>query len=366
MQKIFSKISNYLEAKSSTAAYFSDKRYVSIKFSDSYFHDILLDNTNHGDFVTDLAKECAIAFIDGGNIEIAGNNNFSFQLMRIYSAIYKDKKRIKSNLQNYFVLIDTIDSNDDNGTKVMAYRVEVYQDDKLKDEFIFKSIKNGEQLKPESALNLLRRLYEIKEAEIAADDLNQQDFIVIDGDLNSKDELEKKELEALYNKADAKNIIVLAVSKTSSKMTDSGQNLVSYISSISNSGKWYYYPICKNNNPEHKAEIFVAKLHDQSDYAFLIDIHSNANLTFKNSDKEFNDFIENCISKSACVLAEYSKDPVFFGYPYGLIEADINARVQENERQFLQMRFMQSFKNKQFIKKLINSNKAHDVLDSIR
>ena len=97
--------------------------------------------------------------------------------------------------------------------------------------------------------------------------------------------------------------------------------------------------------------MIIARLHEISDYAFVIDIHKDC------KDK---------IPEICSSLAYNSKDPVFLGYPYGLVEADQFARCQEYEKKFLQTRFLQSSReNFAQIRRFINTNNAHDVLDSI-
>ena len=66
------------------------------------------------------------------------------------------------------------------------------------------------------------------------------------------------------------------------------------------------------------------------------------------------------------MIAFNAKDPVFLGYPYGLIEADKFARCQENEKDYLKTRFIQkTTKDYKKIKQILNTNKAHDLLDNI-
>jgi hypothetical protein len=332
MEKLFNKISNYLETKESTSAYFSDNNYIPIKFSKDYFKEITKPKNNK------------LAFIDGGNIEIAGNNNFSLQMMRVYYTIYKNNKRINYNQTTYFVFIDTI--NEENK---FIYKAEIYKEEILVNTFKFDLKNNNEQLKPENIIGYVRRIYELKKAIESINYLEKNDAIVLDGNLHVREQQEKKEIDELYFNTTKKEIYVSAISKTSSLLTNKGQNLVSYINNLSNIKKWYYYPICKNNNPEHKAELIIVKFHEKSEYSFIIDIYN-----------------EKYIDHIIALLANNSKDPVFLGYPYGLIESDHNARCQENEKQFLQIKFIQSSNNKEIIKKLINSNKAHDILDSIK
>jgi hypothetical protein len=348
MKKLFQKIINKIETNTSKSPYFLDGKYLGIQFSDNNFHNIPEHSDNK------------IAFIDGGNIEIIGNNNFSLQLMRTYYSIYKNNKRIKSKKEDYLVFIEPEKERDN-----LVYKVEIYKNEDLIDEIRFKIIESNVQIKPESIINSTRRIYEIKTAQEIINHLKERDIIILDGNLRSENEIENNKLEELYNLINTKNLDLAAVSKTTSLLTDTGTNLVSYINTISKDKKWYYYPICINNNPKHKAELIIARLHDKSEYCFLIDIHPktyNKEINEEQNDKSTNELIKKIISS----LSHNSKDPIFLGYPYGLIEVDINARCQNNEQQFLQIRFMQSSKDKNKIKKLINSNKAHDILDSIK
>lgn len=351
MQKLFEKISNELIETKANEPYFSDKSYQPVKISTDNFHPISCS--------INCSAKRKIAYIDGGNIEIIGNNNFSLQLMRIYYSIYDQGKRIKSNKKDYFVLINTINNSLTEGK--IKYKAEVYDDEKLTEAklietILFNHTLNSEQQKPETIVNSVRRIYEIRTIKEVCSEIGSKDIIVLDGNLCTKDESETKELEASYSKVASKGIFLCAISKTSSNITDSGASLVGYIHNLHNYGKdeenkeWYYCPICINNNPLHKAELVIAKLHKKSEYAFMIDI-------FKENKNEMLHIIE--------ALAQNSKDPCFLGYPYGLIDADANARCQESEKEFLQTRLMMS-KNARNLRKFINTNKAHDVLDSIK
>jgi len=333
MKELFNKISKQLESREANRPYFSDNNYSPVDINKDNFKDIP-DN-----------KPGEIAFIDGGNIEIIGNNNFSFQLMRIYYTIYDDNQRKESRKNDYFVLITSVKKEEN-----IIYQVEVYKDDELIGKEESKLTKNNEQLKPENIINNIRRTYEIRAIEEISKSLKSNSIIVIDGNLCAKDDNEQKELDKAYEKVKEKQLLLAAVSKTSSNLTDTGVNLVGYINNLGDENKkWIYTPICVNNNPLHKAEIIIARLHEKSEYAFIIDIFK------ENKDK---------IQEICSQLASISKDPVFLGYPYGLIEADRGARCQKQEQSYLQTRLLQIENNKK-VRNLINTNKAHDILDSI-
>ena len=57
-------------------------------------------------------------------------------------------------------------------------------------------------------------------------------------------------------------------------------------------------------------------------------------------------------------------DPIFIGYPYGLIEADKVARISNNEKESLKTMFLIKLKSKN-IEKYLNSANAHEILDRI-
>jgi NurA-like 5'-3' nuclease len=69
------------------------------------------------------------------------------------------------------------------------------------------------------------------------------------------------------------------------------------------------------------------------------------------------------------MLSLNSSDPVFPGYPYGLIDADQHARISEQERQMLNLRMtvlLEKDKNKKMINNSLNSMNAHSILDRIK
>jgi hypothetical protein len=323
LKDLFREISGKLSKKDSMWPYFENKDYVPIKIDKANFHPLCEE------------EKINVVFIDGGNIEIAGNNNFSLQLMRIYYTIYENNRRIDSKTSTYFVFVDSVKESSS-----IIYDAKVYQNNQCVETFKYNLSENNIRAKPESIVCSVRRIFEIRTAGLLS---NSKTIAVMDGNLAVKNTLEYAEMEKV------KSTLIAGISKTSSVMTDAGANLVGYINNISPPDTtWFYHPICKNNNRMHRAEIIIAKLHKKSEFAFMIDIKEKENI---------NQIIYN--------LSLNSKDPSFLGYPYGLIEADRFARCQEQEKQFLSARFLQSCDNPQKIRKILNTNKAHSILDSI-
>jgi len=328
MQNIIDKISNILEGERPTHAIPSQKGYLPVKFNAVNFHEI-----KPGLF--DLNEAGEVAFIDGGNIEIIGNNNFSLQLMRTYWAKYMGDKRIKAKKSDYFVLISSIVN------KSIHFKIEVFDDSFEKIEENVVSADNEQ--KPESGVNLIRRIYEIRAVKEISENLNKG-IIVLDGNLSSTHQEEEEELKKAFNTVFDKDIVLLGITKSSSAVTDTGVSLVGYLHSIAEKDAWYYHPLFTKGGS--KVDLYVAKLHPRSRFAFMVDISKPADTAVV-----FN------------TLAYHARDPTFLGYPYGLLEADRSARCQENEKDHLRIKFMQHFKDKHKISKILNTNKAHDVLD---
>ena len=66
------------------------------------------------------------------------------------------------------------------------------------------------------------------------------------------------------------------------------------------------------------------------------------------------------------MLSANCKDPVFIGYPYGLIEADKNARISNQEKDMLLTLFSTKFgKDWERIKESLSNIDAHEILDNI-
>ena len=63
-------------------------------------------------------------------------------------------------------------------------------------------------------------------------------------------------------------------------------------------------------------------------------------------------------------LAPYAKDPVFIGYPYGLIEADRAARVSMQESSSLQFQLKERLGSS--LGQSLASKNAHSILDKLR
>ncbi|MFC1705185.1 DNA double-strand break repair nuclease NurA, partial [Nanoarchaeota archaeon] len=292
IEKVIASLNDDSSSDSEVYPYFPDSSYKPIKVSNEGFHSI--------------SGSCKgkVCFIDGGNCELLKSANSSLQLIRVYYTIYSENKRIKSKKYEFFALVSA-----ERKEGQVVYNARFF-DDVLSigsmniDPFDEKLRTGVHQAKVTSVGNVIRRFSELKAASLAVDELSDGDVVVVDGSLQASFSGEKELLDGLYSKASAKNVVVSGLSKTTSLLATNGVSFVNVLSKIAPAGSWYYYPVASINNPEHRAEIYFTRLHEKSKYVFRFEVHKGD------------------ISNVLPMLISNSKDPVFLGYPYGLIEAD--------------------------------------------
>ncbi|MBW3023163.1 hypothetical protein KY308_03600, partial [Candidatus Woesearchaeota archaeon] len=162
-------------------------------------------------------------------------------------------------------------------------------------------------------------------------------IVILDGSLDSKNKTESEYLLNLFSAAEKNESFLCAIAKTTAMTTAKGNSVTAALNSAAPKSRWCYIM---------KSAAFV-KLHPNSKYIFRIDANKiNSNLL--------------------SALAAISKDPVFLGYPYGLVEADSLARVSNREKEILRIevasRFGKAWENIEFAE---NSLNAHEILDNI-
>lgn len=337
INKIIDSLNISIKEKGSHAQ-FNDPSYTPIKITKDNFKEIKDETTNK-----------KIAFIDGGNSELLRAPNFSLQLIRIYYTIYKDNKRVKSNKKESYVLINAINRENN-----IIYKTEFFGTKKDKVEFdsFDETIKQGNhRISISSIGNIVRRFMELETAKEIIDELDKDDTIVIDGDLKASINGEIDYFNDLYEKSIEKNIVIMGLSKTSELFTEKGNALIPVLTEIAPNNEWYYHPLVEIRSEAHKVDIYIVKLNKKSKYIFKLEI--------------FNKLKYN-IGEILTLLKNNSKDPVFLGYPYGLIEADNFARVSNNEKEHLKIIFLTKLgKDNEKIAQYLNTLNAHSILDSI-
>ena len=288
-----------------------------------------------------------IVFIDGGNTEILKSSNFSLQFVRVYYTIYLDNKRISNKKYEFYLLVKSFDNNGK-----IFFKTKIFGDrliEGLEFDSFDKTLCVGKNRADVSFIgNVVRRFSELKVVHNVVDELSSGDVVVLDGSLDCKYSGEKEILDKIVENCNLKNVNIIGLSKTCELFTDKGNSMISALNAIQPVGSWYYYPIAKFSK---KFDILFVKLNSKSKYIFRMDFVS-----------EMNDKIEKVLS----LLILNSKDPVFLGYPYGLIEADKMARVSNNELEMIKTKFMvKAGKDWDKINESLKTKDSHSVLDNI-
>jgi hypothetical protein len=345
MQDIIDKIIEKIKDDKIDFPEFLNSSYKAFQISNENFHEI-----------KKIKPTKKIIFLDGGNLELIKAPNISLFFNRVYYCIYQNNKRIKNDKYEFYTLITA-----ENKNNKLFFNVEF---EWTKDSssinsdlspFVFdvndKTLSYGNRTADISDIgNAVRKLIELEIANQIIKE-NKDSIIVLDRNLEAAITYEKKYLENLYQTAKDNNVFVCALPKTSSLLTRNGNSISALLNQAGPGFEWYYYPVAELNTNEHKADLYFVKLNKKSNYVFRLDVYK---------EKKYE------IDEILSLLAENSKDPVFFGYPYGLIEADRFARVSNKESEFLRMQIMVKLgKNAEKLKKYLASQDAHSILDSV-
>jgi len=312
---------------------------------------IPLDEKNFHE-IKDTGSDREIAFIDGGNAEIVAAPNFSVHFIRVYYTVYKNNKRVKNKKFEFYTFSYSYKKEGKirYKTEIFPINFELNKED-LDFDSEDKTLATRFHAFPISRIGeIARRFAELRVASELINELNEGDVILLDGNLQGYITNENEYLENLYEKGAHKNVLITAVSKTTRLFTNTGNSINAALEEISPNYEWHYHPIAKLENNNYKADISFVKLNINSKYIFKFEVYNR---------QKFNDEL-------LSILKQNSKDPVFSGYPYGLIEADRFARVSSKEKEYLQTLFIAKAKRAwSKISRCLSATDAHDILDKI-
>ena len=341
-------------------------------FTDRRYKVFPISTNNFIQFEPTADIQSRIAFVDGGNSLIISTPTFSISLIRIYFNIFGGEGRLITLNQPIRIEFYAISRTMMKGGE-LYYTTELFPFDKkfdkllpLKQHITFnphdETIRIGAQMMGiENMGNIIRRFAEWNMIPYIADILEEGDLIVRDGSLQTSITGEAIYSKKAYHACKKDNVILSGLSKTSSLYTNTGNSLTAVIKKEGAKKfpkkTWYYNPIAKISHPDHLVEMFFIKLHPSSDYCFRFEIYKEQ--AEKMSKEE--------LSKLFGTLSKNSCDMTFVGYPYGLIDADLNARVRGDEIQYHAALFLSKVpkKDAERIMDLIRANDAHDTLNRI-
>lgn len=286
-------------------------------------------------FIRIEPKQGNILFVDGGSAEISSGPDFSVNFIRIFSVLFEGRQKIKTEMLEFFCAFYLERQND---KVIVKTKIVNSKGKKIIDEAEL-TFALADQTISQFA-DLARRISELRMAAASA---IPNGTIVLDGSLDTKSELEQREIEKLILLARANKTELCALSKTTNIVSSFGESLPFLIANDSPKSR-FYLPVSDSG----KFRTYFLKLHPNSEYIFRCDA------------------LAETTTEIFSHLAFISNDPVFIGYPYGLIEADKFARVSNREKEILRVELMaksgrkwQDFESKE---RAVN---AHSVLDKI-
>lgn len=316
-------------------------------FSQQRFYDpVPIDEDNFNGF--DIRDDTrTISCVDGGNNKIYETPCQSIHLIRVYFNLFDRGERVK-NIDPFSAFLNSRYREDKIVAELHPVNDTIPFD---RDEFVFErdELEDG---KPVEAAHSVRKYLEWETvSHVAAEHLREGDIIVRDGVLQTGVEEERKYAEKAYDSVINNDVRLVGLAKTCSLRTSKGYPLLPAIRNISEGidrERWYYHPVADNSNPDHMGEISFVKYHPSSAYAFRTEF-------FREQEHDIDEILGN--------IAYQAQDPIFLGYPYGLVDADKKARVTDEEIEYLKN--MGSNKMGTLAEHKVNSMNAHDLLSNI-
>ncbi|MEM4336848.1 MAG: hypothetical protein QXG86_02475 [Candidatus Woesearchaeota archaeon] len=304
-----------------------------------------IDTTNFR-IIEDTKNDLGVnfLFLDGGNAEIAKTPAFSIQFIRVVGVyLCNDKnssgRKQKTLFASEFYSIIKL-SYESSGKKYKIKNLPIKGKEILPKEFIVDGLES-----PSAVGDFIRRLSEISMSSHILEEMEEDDILIIDGTLEASSKMEAEMLLDLHYSTIKKGVMLCSVAKTTTMTTAKGNSVIACLNKLAPTDKWFY-PIKKD-----VPTIFFAKLHPKSNYIFKIETNK--------SEEKLN---ENLFIN----LAKISKDPIFLGYPFGMVEVDRIARVSKREAEILRIELSAKVGDFwKFIEKEEKSLDAHNVLDSI-
>ncbi|MEM3586298.1 MAG: DNA double-strand break repair nuclease NurA [Candidatus Jordarchaeaceae archaeon] len=361
LDRLIEDLDSYVTEAELGDPFFSGSGYKAYPFSVENFREIKLVESGR-----------KIAFVDGGNQEIVGAPNFSVQINRVFFNIFQDKRRILERkiprrIEFFSVTYSRFRDNEifyDTSIFPVSEEFEPFLPD-VKDlsfSSMDRSVMQG-NLRADISLvsSISRRFAEWEFSKhVIKNELEEKDVIVMDGTLQTAFTNESKYSKAVYELAKKKNIIVTGLTKTCGLFTTTGLSLLGAARKFANNNKitypmWYYYPVAEAFSPIHEAIILLVKLNPVSERIFRFEIYRDQ--AKRLSIKEIDEIMSSLSSNSA--------DITFPGYPYGLIDADSNARVRHDEMQRYRYALLSTMSKKGIWKKLVKHIQARDAHDKL-
>ncbi|MBI2661476.1 hypothetical protein HYX09_04410 [Candidatus Woesearchaeota archaeon] len=321
-------------------------------FHSPEYRPIRIDKENYHEIRIEDPADNKIAFVDGGSCILINSSDFVLGLIRACCITFLSNKRISVKRKECYAATSAVGKDGK-----IFYLSEIFQSSqKLFEKGIFEFSSMDRNLMAGShradiakITDVMRRLAELNMAEEVVKNLDKDDILIMDGLLECDLQEEREAMQRIYDEGADRNVIISSISKTDTIFSDDGGSLPSVLAKNAPFGTWYYHPVAEILSEAHQAGIFLAKLHAHSKHIFRIEM-------YKGQHPDLDMFFR--------LLANNSKDPVFLGYPYGMIEADRLARVGGNEAGMLKNSVAARL-GRMDLASLTSSRNAHEILDKV-
>ena len=342
--------------------FFDSKNYISYPFSPENFKAIGKN-----------AASRTLAFVDGGNQEVLGAPNFSVHINRIYFNLFEGRRRVTPrSLPRKLEFLSATYSKFDAGE--IYYHTMIFPLSKefsallpaeadLRFSSIDSSIAEGRMRADISRVaSISRRFAEWSfSVKVMEEELKEGDVLIRDGTLQAPITNEPLYAEKAYRVAERKGVLYTGLAKRSSLYTTSGLSLLGAVRKLAENhrvqyGSWFYFPISECRGADHKAAIFLLKLSPDSKRVFRHEIYK----------KQAEEYGERRLTEVFGDLASNACDISFPGYPYGLVEADLQSRISSRELPRYRMTILSEISRQKKWEKFsshMEASDAHNVLN---
>lgn len=267
-------------------------------------------------FISITPAKRSLAFVDGGNAPLFETALFSIHYVRLAGILPDQVIR-----EEFYSVVSLTDNK---------YSVMLFPENEI---CLHNDDLNQPHVKASDIHELIRRIGELK---MCAKISKSADIVVLDGSLEPATRTEEEHIQEMPDN-------IIGLSKTTSIGLTNGHMIGPALKRATQLPTWYY-PV--ESTQEYKTGII--KLNQEANHTFRIDTKKNPH-------------------EYSAALMHNAKDPVFPGYPYGLVLADQHARISNQEQELLKTRFL--VKTGSLWKDLheeLRSADAHDILDSIQ
>ncbi|WP_143485746.1 DNA double-strand break repair nuclease NurA [Methanothermobacter thermautotrophicus] len=319
------------------------------KSSEYRVHDFTAD----GFIPLQEGEKRLMAFIDGGNSPIVEGPAISVQINRVALGLFRGEQRIQPDMPARIEFFSVMKFHPEDGT----YRFQLHP---LREEYreflpdednLQLELKDAERAEESDLKGLPRKFADWTMATGALNELDDGDILVRDGSLRASFEREKGYIRRLGD--EAMDIHVAGLSKTCTLYTTTSMSLLAAVGRLAADcnmeGGWCYHPVAVTT--DRLTTITAVKL-NPAGRIFRMDILGECG---KDEAMEV-----------ASTLSLNARDACFPGYPYGLVDVDMRARVSGDEVEIYRRRLLSQIRDRKVLEAIrdeMNTLNYHDELN---